>query len=502
MPVASSTGALHTRLLGFMPYVGLPILLLVVVRHGNGPVLNPDTYFHLRLGAEFLSSWDPTSPGSVTRFATADWVPTQWLGQLALAKVEGLGGLTAVSALTALTILAAVLTIFSCARSQTSFGPALVLTAVAVLVCLPFFSGRPQVVSYALAAVVTAGWLKCADGGRIPWWIIPLTWLWAMVHGMWSVSVIVSAAAVLGMTLDRRVRVANAWRFLAVPVLSLGSAALTPLGTGLYDAVARVGSISDYFEEWGPTDFSSVNNLAALGVAAAVVLMACRRESSVSWVHLSLAGLGILWLVYSGRTVPVGIAVLVVVASANWALISSKKPVTTPERYFLVATSIVAAAVAVSTAHSPSVGLRATSAAHASVAALAPGTGLLNEWTEGGYDMWRHPRLNILMHGYGDMFTDDELRRNDGVLNLAPGWYEEIQCLGIRNALLYSQSPVANALVQDKGWRIVAADGPREPEFPPGPSVNFEEELLLHLQAATDPTYSDRECSNVNGASR
>ena len=42
------------------------------------PLDNNDTYFHLRFGHEFLSgAWSIRDPGSVSSFATADWVPTQ-----------------------------------------------------------------------------------------------------------------------------------------------------------------------------------------------------------------------------------------------------------------------------------------------------------------------------------------------------------------------------------------------------------------------------------------
>src|SRR4051794_38575352 len=53
--------------------------------HASRPMTNNDTYFHLRFGEEFLDGvWSLRHPGSPTSFGTNDWVPTQWLPQVAM----------------------------------------------------------------------------------------------------------------------------------------------------------------------------------------------------------------------------------------------------------------------------------------------------------------------------------------------------------------------------------------------------------------------------------
>jgi hypothetical protein len=61
------------------------------------PLTNTDTYFHLRFGHEFLHGWSLRHPGSVSTFATADWVPTQWLSEIVMAKTEDWFGLPGVA---------------------------------------------------------------------------------------------------------------------------------------------------------------------------------------------------------------------------------------------------------------------------------------------------------------------------------------------------------------------------------------------------------------------
>ena len=71
----------------------LPTLILVgtlaaLVSARAVPLANFDTYFHLRFGHEFLNGWSLRDPGSVSTFATAHWVPTQWLPEVVMAKTE------------------------------------------------------------------------------------------------------------------------------------------------------------------------------------------------------------------------------------------------------------------------------------------------------------------------------------------------------------------------------------------------------------------------------
>ena len=55
---------------------------------------------------------------------------------------------------------------------------------------------------------------------------------------------------------------------------------------------------------------------------------------------------------------------------------------------------------------------------------------MLNDWSLGGYLMWRYPQLDLVMHGYGDTFTTAELTRNNDLLLVAPGWEDDVRALG------------------------------------------------------------------------
>ena len=85
---------------------GLYLALLIAMgRAVATPLSNTDTYFHLRFGAEFLDGWSLRHPGSVSSFATASWVPTQWLPEVVMARTEQWFGLAGVAWLFGLMIV-------------------------------------------------------------------------------------------------------------------------------------------------------------------------------------------------------------------------------------------------------------------------------------------------------------------------------------------------------------------------------------------------------------
>src|SRR3954468_3842806 len=99
-----------------LPALLLATVLLVVVIDFAGPLSNPDTFFHLRFGREFLDGWSLRHPGHVTSWATADWVPTQWLPQEVMAQLESWFGLPGVAWYAGFQFIALTLALYLIAR--------------------------------------------------------------------------------------------------------------------------------------------------------------------------------------------------------------------------------------------------------------------------------------------------------------------------------------------------------------------------------------------------
>ena len=243
------------RVITAMPYVLLVALLLVVVRRMSAPVSNADTFFHLRYGHEFLNGWSLRHPGHVSSLGQRDWVPTQWLSQVAMAAMESAFGLPGVVWLCGVVVLLTVAGVFLVARTYADPLPAVVLTIVAVIGTVGSMTPRPQVVSYGLILVCTHLWLRSAQDLRPRWRLVPLTWVWAALHGMWPVGIVIGGVAVIGIALDRGFRTSEqrAARARAArgpgAVRARGCRSLR-WGPRLYSAVLLVGGRAKFHDEW------------------------------------------------------------------------------------------------------------------------------------------------------------------------------------------------------------------------------------------------------------
>jgi hypothetical protein len=307
-------GRVLARLRVVLPWLVMAGILVCLVANTARPLTNTDTYFHLRFGHEFLHGWTIRHPGSVSTFATADWVPTQWLSEVVMARTEDELGLAGVAWLSGLLEVVLFLGVYAAVRGRAEPLVAMPVTAVALFAMQSGLSMRPQVVSYLLCAVVVAAWLRTLDDRRLRWWLVPLVWLWAMLHGMWPVALVVGAVSTVGLVLDRAPR-GVVVRSAAVTAACAAAAALTPVGPALYGAVAEVGSRTRYFSEWQAPDWVSWSSAGFAVLLAATLVGLWRRERN-SWTETLLIVVAGVFAAYSERTVAVGAAMLAPLAAA------------------------------------------------------------------------------------------------------------------------------------------------------------------------------------------
>jgi hypothetical protein len=433
----------------------LVAILVSLVLNTAKPLTNTDTYFHLRFGHEFLHGWSLRHPGSVSTFATNDWVPTQWLSEIAMAKTEDWLGLAGVAWLSGLLEVLLFLAVYAAVRGRAEPLVAMPVTGVALYAMQNGLSMRPQVASYLFTAVVVAAWLRTLEDRRMRWWLVPLVWLWAMVHGMWPVALMIGAVATVGSALDRAPR-GVVLRSAATTAACAIAAAVTPVGPSLYGAVLQVGSRTAYFAEWQPPDWVSWQS-GGFAVLLAATLVGLWVRGHNPWTETLLIVVAGVFAAYSERTVAVAAAMLAPLAGAPLQALAGRcTAVSRLERRVVVgAAALALVALAVAVPRTSADPLAQPAWADPALGSLPTGTKVLNDWALGGYLMWRYPRLDLVMHGYGDTFTTPELDRNNGFLLLSPGWEQDLRATGARVAVLRPWSRLAYALVADEGWTIV-----------------------------------------------
>jgi hypothetical protein len=431
--------------------------LVLMVRIAAAPLTNTDTFFHLRFGSEFLHHWSLRDPGSVSSFATSSWLPTQWLPEEVMARVEETFGLAGVSWLFGVLLVALLSALYLVARRWADPLAAVLLVGLALAAASEGLSMRPQMLSFLMVTVTVGAWLRTRDDGRLRWWLVPMTWVWATSHGMWPVGIVIGAVAVAGLALDRSLARERLLRAALVPVLSAVVAALTPVGPALYGAVLGVGSRAQYFSEWDSPDYHNPACIV-LGLLLAITVVLVVRRPTISRLDLALLLLAGGCAVWSWRTVPLAAMILVPLAAAQVRGTTARSASANPriERLLVAAGALVAlVALAVAVPHTSSNPPAQPSWVDPALSSLPAGTKVVDDWGWGGYLMWRYPQLDLLMHGYGDTFTAAELQRNTDIEAIAPGWDRELRATGCTIAVLRPTSALAYALLHQEHWTVV-----------------------------------------------
>ena len=444
-------------------WLAAPLLLMVLLSEvASEPLSNGDTWFHLRLGHEFWGGWSLTHPGALTTFATSPWVPTQWSTEMVMAKAEDWFGLPGVAWMYGALYLVFVVTVYLTSRLRGGGWSATLVTVLVTFASASTLSTRPQVISLILLCVTLSAWLRTERDLLPRWWLVPLTWVWATAHGMWSAGVLLSGVIWLGLVLDGKVRGRAAARLLAVPLLSCAAALVTPVGPKLVLSQLAVSARTSMIAEWGPTSFRTVPAASAAILMALIVVLWARR-GSVSRTSLLLALLACGWVVLVSRMVPLGAIVLAPLAAE--ALQRSRSADAAPVRVGVferlvvwggLAACLVGVAVAVpqTSAHPGGVPRQFETR----LAVLPKGSPVLVEDGTGAWIEWRFPTLSPVIDGMLDAYPVDYIKRFQEYRNVQPGWKKFVRRSGADVAVLVKGSALSAAMQDRLGWRPVQRD--------------------------------------------
>jgi hypothetical protein len=440
----------------------LALLAAVVLRYSASSLSNTDTWFHLSLGRHFRDDWSLGDPGSLTPFATSDWLPTQWSTELVASYAESWFGLPGVAWLFGALYLALIVTVYIVCRQRAGALPSGVVTGLVVFAASATLSARPQVVSLVLLAVTVHAWLRTAEDGRLRWWLVPMTWVWATAHGLWSAGVFVGLVCCVGLVLDGRVGRRRAVACFAVPLLSLAATVATPVGPALLTSQLAVSARTSLIPEWGPTSFRTVAALVAAGMIAWLVILWSRR-GNVSWTRLLLLLLAAAWVLLVTRMVALGAVTLApMLAQAVHEGLPRRTTAPAERRVERVGVALLCAAyLAVLAAVVPTTAATAEGVpTHFAprLQDLPSGSVLLVEDGVGAWVEWQVPGVDPVIDGLLDAYPVGYIHQFYDFKKVAPGWQGFVARSGARDAVLLDGSPVSAALQDQLGWTVVQKD--------------------------------------------
>lgn len=460
---ASSHDIPHSRVLSGVAVFCLVFLMVRVTKHAADPLANADTWFHLRIGREFWGNWSIADPGSLSSFASNEWVPTQWSTQMLAASVESRFGLPGVAWLFGLLYLVFIWVTYRMLRSHGAIVPATLATGVVFVAAGSSLSARPQVVSLILFTVLVGVWMQAIDHDQPPWILVPLTWGWATAHGLWTAGVLLGLVVTLGLVLDRRVSLRQALGFFAVPTLSVMAASLTPVGPRLLLSQIAVGERTPFITEWGPTSFrEGPAILAAILVAALIVVWA--RKGQVEWTPLLMLILASAWILTVDRMVAFGVIVIApLFVQAFTDAMGDGRPSSRQLRSETLA--LGGAALVCAVALGFAVPQTATAPAGVpekftmALSELPNQSAVLVEDHVGSWIEWQFPHLNPVIDGMFDAYPVTYVEDFVAFRNLHPDWPIFVEDSHASVAVLVAGSPLAAAMQSQLGWRLVQQDG-------------------------------------------
>jgi len=450
-----------------LPYAALAALALLpltLVRLAFHPITDPDSFWHIRAGEYLWQTWQFSGPDPWTTASTQPFVLHEWLPELGIAAAYHLGGFLALSWVQAALPWLLLLALGAAVRSfGASTGPVAVVTGAAWLGTTGGWALRPQLVTFLLLVLTVAAWLRTAGDLRPRWWLVPLTWAWAMSHGLWVAAPVTGAAVVVGLALDRRLTRAHAARLAAVPLLGVVVAALTPVGPELLLKPFTLQGYARYVQEWATPSVTRPAIGLTVALAVLVAVLWARRPATASWARIGVWGVGLGWSLEYTRTVPLGAITLAVLAGAVLADIVPRRsggPTRRTESTVLVAGVGLAAALCLvlGSGWSRPAGLMSP-ALETRVAQLPAGSTVFNEYELGGYLLFADRDLDPVIDGRADVYSVAQLARYVAATQARPGWRQTVTASGATSAILPLDSPLGAALRSELGWTEAAHDG-------------------------------------------
>lgn len=464
----------NDRVLAWAPFVLLAGVVAWVSAHAMQPLHDPDSWWHLRLGQDFIDQRSLAAPEHWSTFATASWVPTQPLPEVAMATVERAFGLAGVVWVYTAALVVLVLGVYLLNRRFATPLPASVATTVFVASAEAAITARPQLISYGLLAVFVATWLCSERDLRPRYWLIPLSLLWSLCHGFWFVGVGYGLLAFVGIAVWAKPPRRTLWQLATVAVGSGLVVLLNPVGPGILKAPFEVSARGQYITEWQHTTLTAGPTLVVLGTVAFCVVVWTRYRDEMSVFRVLVACSAAFFAWYAERTTALGGVVMSpLVASALEALVGGsraaspaglsvegvhkRRPATVKEVRGLVLGGV--ALLALLAAGAPRIaavpGGDVPGGFDRKLDALPSGTTVLNDYALGGWLAWQHPRLNRWVDGLAEAYPVAHLADVTTVQFQEPGWRRVLARSGATIAIV--RDGTARALEGD-GWRPIARD--------------------------------------------
>lgn len=442
--------------------------------------VDPDLWWHLRVGESILAThhFPTTDPYSFTVHGQP-WLAYEWLGEVALAGAQRIGGLRGLDALLIILSAAVMLSIYGLATIRTGNSKAgFAAAAILLVLARPSFSLRPQMFGY-LFLVLTLIALELFRQGKrgALWWLPVLMLAWVNTHGSWIMGMgAIFVYWISGLTEfrvggieskrwseDDRKRISLAF------LLCLCALPLTPYGPRIAISPIEFASTLPLnvtkILEWQPMAFNLAVGKAFLALLLGFIVaqVAFRYTWTLAELALLLVGtvMACLHIRFLLVFVPFYTPVLAVMI-ARWMKGYDPRK----DRFVLNAVLMLMVAAGIVRYFPSRDRLQKVMSEHWPVDAVnylnthdIPGP-MYNSYGFGGYLVWaRGPEHKVFIDGRGDVYEREGVFADYlHVSRIEPGALAILRNYGIRSCLVHRQEALNALLAASGGWKRVYAD--------------------------------------------
>jgi hypothetical protein len=433
------------------------------------PVGDSDVFWHLAIGhdtlARGLSSTDAYSWTVRGQPISVD----QWLGQVLWALADEAGGWRGIVALRAFAIALLVAVIVYAALRERPTRPLGALLAALPAIALSRFvwTERPELFGFICFAILIV-LLRAGRSGsdRALAGIIPLTFIWANLHGSFALGVgLVVLVAIEGAIAQPSRR----WTYVACAAGSVINSVLTPAGIGAWTAPGfHLLHPPREIQEWSVPDVTTLPGaIFAVAVFATfvtaffsrarapregVVLLPVLFLSLIATRQMPLFAIATApYLAAHGGDALAELAAIARLRTPRMAAVT-RPPGRTADAVALAIATVALAVAAATGIDAPSLG----GFPAAALPALRAGPGLLNQYDWGGYLIANAPQTPVFVDGRLTPYLNGVLADYTTIVGVHPGWREVIARRGVRQILVRPSDPVA-VRARDLGWAIRAS---------------------------------------------
>ena len=457
--------------------VAIAVVVLGVLLYSaflsKGP-WDSDYYWHVTTGELIANGQFPrTDPFSFTWFGMP-WTLHEWLSELLIFRlVDSIGYMGAVYVFAFIPGIAMGILAFSLHRLGLRTAAVVAAISFSALLVIPYATLRPQALSWIMFAILMGGLVHLRPD-RARWLLAlpPLFLVWANLHGLWVIGLVVlavyTALSLVGLT---PMSGARRWALAMVPLAMLGTA-FTPEGPSLILYPLRYIEAGDWgmanISEWQSPDFHDPAHWPLLIFMAATAIFARWR---VPWWMSILAFLGIAMTLVALRNGAVAailgapaIAVGIDAALHDWRP-TPRKPSPRVARQRRILEVVMAAIVAIAgvlifVPRDPAAAVDESIERELPVQGVelllekVPDGRILSWYGWGGYvigQMYDHG-ARVFVDGRNDMYDESILEDYNLVRGAEPGWAEVVDRYEVDAMVFPPFEAISKGPAEDAGW--------------------------------------------------